>query len=83
MLRLPAAMAPVKVAVLPLLKKDGMPEVAQRIVDDLKYDYNCLLYTSEDRYRWRRYQVYRRAQEIIYKKSFHSLLSLIHILHCV
>ena len=40
-LRLPAALAPVKVAVLPLVKKDGMPEVAQRIVDDLKYDYNC------------------------------------------
>jgi len=32
-LRLPAALAPVKVAVLPLVKKDGMPEVAQRIVD--------------------------------------------------
>ena len=29
-LRLPAALAPVKVAVLPLVKKDGMPEVAQR-----------------------------------------------------
>ena len=30
-LRLPAALAPVKVAVLPLVKKDGMPEVAQKI----------------------------------------------------
>ena len=39
-LRLPAALAPVKVAILPLVKKDGMPEVAQKIVDELKYDYN-------------------------------------------
>ena len=37
-LRIPAALAPTKVAVLPLVKKDGMPEVAQRIVDLLKYD---------------------------------------------
>lgn len=46
-LRLPAALAPVKVAVLPLVKKDGMPEVAQRIVDDLKYDYN-VVYDEKD-----------------------------------
>ena len=47
MLRLPAALAPVKVAVLPLVKKDGMPEVAQRIVDELKYDYN-VIYDEKD-----------------------------------
>ena len=41
-LRFPAALAPVKVAVLPLVKKDGMPEVAQKIVDLLKYDYNVV-----------------------------------------
>ena len=46
-LRLPAALAPVKVAVLPLVKKDGMPEVAQRIVDELKYDYN-VIYDEKD-----------------------------------
>ena len=34
-------------AVLPLVKKDGMPEVAQRIVDDLKYDYN-VVYDEKD-----------------------------------
>ena len=45
--RFPAALAPVKVAVLPLVKKDGMPEVAQRIVDDLKYDYN-VVYDEKD-----------------------------------
>ena len=34
-------------SVLPLVKKDGMPEVAQRIVDDLKYDYN-VVYDEKD-----------------------------------
>ena len=46
-LRLPAALAPVKVAVLPLVKKDGMPDVAQKIVDELKYDYN-VVYDEKD-----------------------------------
>ena len=32
---------------LPLVKKDGMPEVAQRIVDELKYDYN-VIYDEKD-----------------------------------
>ena len=36
-----------KVAVLPLVKKDGMPEVAQKIVDLLKYDYN-VVYDEKD-----------------------------------
>jgi glycyl-tRNA synthetase len=40
-LKLPAPLAPVKLAVLPLVKKDGLPEVAQRIVDDLKFHFNC------------------------------------------
>ncbi|MCI1778998.1 MAG: glycine--tRNA ligase [Bacteroidales bacterium] len=35
------ALAPVKVAVLPLVKKDGLPEVAQKIMDTLKYDLNA------------------------------------------
>ncbi|MDO4728284.1 MAG: glycine--tRNA ligase [Bacteroidota bacterium] len=37
-LKLPAILAPTKVAVLPLVKKDGLPEVAQQIVNDLKWD---------------------------------------------
>lgn len=37
-LSIPPALAPVKVAVLPLVKKDGMPELAQKVVDQLKYD---------------------------------------------
>ena len=38
---IPAPLAPVKVAVLPLIKKDGLPELARKIMDDLKYDFNC------------------------------------------
>jgi glycyl-tRNA synthetase len=39
-LKLPAVLAPVKAAILPLVKKDGLPEIAQSIVDDLKWDFN-------------------------------------------
>ncbi len=39
-LRIPAPLAPVKAAVLPLVKKDGLPEMAQEIIDDLKFDFN-------------------------------------------
>ncbi len=35
----PPALAPVKVAVLPLLKKDGLAELAHEIVDSLKFDH--------------------------------------------
>ena len=40
-LSIPAPLAPVKAAVLPLVKKDGLPELAQKVMDDLKYDFNC------------------------------------------
>ena len=40
-LSIPAPLAPVKVAVLPLIKKDGLPELAQKIMDELKFDFNC------------------------------------------
>jgi glycyl-tRNA synthetase len=40
-LRLPAALAPVKLAVMPLVKKDGLPEKARQIIDDLKFHFNC------------------------------------------
>lgn len=39
-LKLPAVLAPTKAAVLPLVKKDGLPEIAKQIVDDLKWDFN-------------------------------------------
>ncbi len=40
-LTLPPALAPVKLAVLPLVKKDGLPELARTIIDDLKFDFKC------------------------------------------
>lgn len=40
-LKLPAALAPVKLAVMPLVKKDGLPEKAREIVDSLKFHFNC------------------------------------------
>jgi glycyl-tRNA synthetase len=39
--KLPPVLAPVKLAILPLVKKDGLPEISRRILDDLKYDFNC------------------------------------------
>jgi glycyl-tRNA synthetase len=35
------SIAPIKAAVLPLVKKDGMPEVADRLYHDLKQRYPC------------------------------------------
>ena len=40
-LALPPALAPVKLAILPLVKKDGLPEKAREIYDDLKFHFNC------------------------------------------
>ncbi len=40
-LKIPAALAPVKLAVLPLVKKDGLPEAARKIIDELKFELNC------------------------------------------
>ena len=40
-LKLPAILAPYKVAVLPLVKKDGLPEKAREIIDSLKADFMC------------------------------------------
>jgi glycyl-tRNA synthetase len=40
-LSIPAALAPYKVAVMPLTKKDGLPEKARAIIDGLKTEFNC------------------------------------------
>ena len=40
-LRLPAALAPKKVAVLPLVRKDGLPELAEEIINELKFHFPC------------------------------------------
>jgi glycyl-tRNA synthetase len=46
-LRIPAALAPVKVAILPLMKKDGLPEKAMEIMNELKFDLRCF-YEEKD-----------------------------------
>jgi glycyl-tRNA synthetase len=38
-LKIPPALAPVKVAVLPLVKKDGLPEKAREVIEELKFDF--------------------------------------------
>ena len=40
-LKLPAALAPVKLAVLPLVRKDGLPEKAREIINNLRFHFNC------------------------------------------
>jgi glycyl-tRNA synthetase len=40
-LALPYALAPYKVAVMPLTKKDGLPEKAREIINSLKFDFQC------------------------------------------
>ncbi len=39
-LKFPAPLAPIKVAILPLVKKDGLPELANEIVDMIRFDYS-------------------------------------------
>ena len=46
-LKLPAILAPYKIAILPLLKKDGLPEMAREILEDLKWKYN-ISYDEKD-----------------------------------
>lgn len=46
-LSLPPVLAPTKAAVLPLIKRDGLPEVARQIVEDLKWDFN-VIYDEKD-----------------------------------
>ena len=58
-LAIPAPLAPYKVAVLPLTKKDGLPEQARAIIDDLKLDFNCQ-YNEKDSIGKR----YRKADAI-------------------
>jgi glycyl-tRNA synthetase len=46
-LSLPPVLAPTKAAVLPLIKRDGLPEVARNIVEELKWDFN-VIYDEKD-----------------------------------
>jgi len=40
-LKLPPFLSPVKIAILPLVKKDGLPEKAREILNSLKFDFYC------------------------------------------
>ena len=40
-LKLPPALSPFQCAILPLVKKDGLPELAKKIMKDLSLDFNC------------------------------------------
>ena len=46
-LKLPEVLAPTKVAILPLVKKDGLPEVAKNLMDDLKWNH-AVAYDEKD-----------------------------------
>jgi len=41
-LSFPPAIAPIKAAILPLVKKDGLGDYAEKIFNDLKYDFNIV-----------------------------------------
>lgn len=46
-LRIPAKIAPNKLAILPLVKKDGLPEIARELMDDCKGAFKCF-YEEKD-----------------------------------
>jgi glycyl-tRNA synthetase len=46
-LKLPPVLAPIKLAILPLLKKDGLPEIARSIMDTCKGQFRCF-YEEKD-----------------------------------
>lgn len=53
-LKLPIALAPIKAAILPLVKKDGLPELAEKIFNELKFKYMVIFEVNESigkRYR--------------------------------
>jgi glycyl-tRNA synthetase len=46
-LRIPAKIAPTKLAILPLLKRDGLPEIARELMDNCKDSFMCF-YEEKD-----------------------------------
>ncbi len=46
-LKFPPVLAPVKAAILPLVKKDGLPEKAREVMNELKFDFKCV-YDEKD-----------------------------------
>ena len=46
-LKIPAKLAPIKLAVLPLTKKDGLPDIAREIIKECREDFYCF-YEEKD-----------------------------------
>ena len=46
-LKIPAKIAPTKLAILPLLKKDGLPEIARELMNECKGSFMCF-YEEKD-----------------------------------
>jgi glycyl-tRNA synthetase len=46
-LKIPAKLAPTKLAILPLLKKDGLPEIAMALANECKQSFHCF-YEEKD-----------------------------------
>ena len=46
-MRIPPQLAPTKLAILPLVKKDGLPEIARALMNDCKNDFMCF-YEEKD-----------------------------------
>ncbi len=46
-LRIPAKLAPTKLAILPLVKKDGLPEIARELMNECKQSFHCF-YEEKD-----------------------------------
>lgn len=46
-MRFPAKLAPIKLAIFPLTKKDGLPELAKQLMDDCKHSFHCF-YEEKD-----------------------------------
>jgi glycyl-tRNA synthetase len=46
-LKFPNKLAPIKLAILPLVKKDGLPDIARKIMDDCKSSFRCF-YEEKD-----------------------------------
>jgi len=47
LLKIPAKLSPYKLAILPLVKKDGLPEIAKQIMNDCKASFHCF-YEEKD-----------------------------------
>ena len=75
-LRLPPALAPVKLAVLPLVKKDGLPDIAMNIYKD-KTKYGRVWITKDNKSM---YFAFKNDGKIEYKKDldFDDLTSIKH-----